>query len=376
MIVFSPLALYTTYLGWQQYEIIFNALLQTGLAYLGFLFLGFRFLKDVLTAEGGAARSAEQALNQFLYQLAIMVTIAALFVYPAVSLEEKALAFKPICGIKAGIETKNRSLKHTGTMYDEAFANVISSKVRVPIGFALLQQLTSSVTYGLMKVTPCVESLATIRSDLIATDLPEQLNQEVQAFQQQCFLPARARYLQKPPSKEQLASILNKYNGEVDLSWPGSKVLQTFYYPELQAKTEVASFTFTEAPNVHLSNASLNHLPQGGYPSCDKWWQRLQHNLVTTALKASAYPNQADFSSVLDRVLSYRKTHSDSWNQAMTTEEHLAQSILFDSRQTKINSLKAIASPNSGSVTATIAHYLLNADQWVESWTLNPLSFS
>ena len=48
MVVFSPLSLYTTYLGWQQYEIIFNALWQTGLLYLGFLMVGFRFLKNVL----------------------------------------------------------------------------------------------------------------------------------------------------------------------------------------------------------------------------------------------------------------------------------------------------------------------------------------
>lgn len=48
MIVFNPLSLYTTYLGWQQYEVLFNALWQTGLLYLGFWPLVIAFLRTCL----------------------------------------------------------------------------------------------------------------------------------------------------------------------------------------------------------------------------------------------------------------------------------------------------------------------------------------
>jgi hypothetical protein len=58
---------YTTYLGWQQYEVLFTALWQTGLLYLGFLMVGYRFLKNVLAPAGSTHHAAEHALNNVSY---------------------------------------------------------------------------------------------------------------------------------------------------------------------------------------------------------------------------------------------------------------------------------------------------------------------
>ncbi len=119
MIVFSPLSLYTTYLGWQQYEVIFNALWQTGLLYLGFLMVGYRFLKNVLAPAGATHHAAEHALNTFLYELAVTFLICGIFIYPCVPLEEKAMSFKPMCG--SNRQTKTSTLRDTGTTYDPKF---------------------------------------------------------------------------------------------------------------------------------------------------------------------------------------------------------------------------------------------------------------
>lgn len=77
MVVFSPLSLYTTYLGWQYYNILFNALWQTGLLYLGFLMVAYRFLKHALAPTASAHHAAEYALNNFLYELTITFLICA-----------------------------------------------------------------------------------------------------------------------------------------------------------------------------------------------------------------------------------------------------------------------------------------------------------
>ena len=153
MVVFSPLSLYTTYLGWQQYEVLFNALWQTGLLYLGFLMVGFRFLKNVLAPAGSTHHAADHALNNFLYELAMTFLICGIFVYPCVPLEEKALSFKPMCGTNKGSDPKTSTLKDTGTTYDEAFADVLTPNVKMPIGFAILQNYLSGLTYGLMKAS-------------------------------------------------------------------------------------------------------------------------------------------------------------------------------------------------------------------------------
>ena len=134
MIVFNPLSLYTTYLGWQQYEIIFNALWQTGLLYLGFLAVGYRFLKKCAGASW-CILCGEHALNHFLYELAITVLICGIFVYPCVPLETKALQFKPLCGSDKSQSTA--TIGDTGTTYDEAFADVLTHQVKIPIGFAI-----------------------------------------------------------------------------------------------------------------------------------------------------------------------------------------------------------------------------------------------
>ncbi|KTD63267.1 membrane protein [Legionella santicrucis] len=145
MIVFNPLSLYTTYLGWQQYEVLFNALWQTGLLYLGFLAIGYRFLKNVLNP-AGAFFAVEHALNHFLYELAITFLICSLFVYPCVPLETRALQFKPLCGMK--IPT-TAVIGDSGTTYDEAFADLLTNQVKIPIGFAIIQNFMSSFTYSL-----------------------------------------------------------------------------------------------------------------------------------------------------------------------------------------------------------------------------------
>jgi len=182
MIVFSPLALYTTYLGWQQYDVLFDALWQTGLLYIGFMMVAHRYLKNVLAPAGSTHHAAEHALNSFLYELTITFLICGLFVYPCVPLEQKGLSFKPMCTMEKGTEVSESHIKDSGTTYDEAFADVLTNEVRMPIGFSLLQNFCSSFSYGLMKVAGCTDSLQSIQGDLISTYIPHELRQQALQF--------------------------------------------------------------------------------------------------------------------------------------------------------------------------------------------------
>jgi len=195
MVVFSPLSLYTTYLGWQQYEVLFDALWQTGILYLGFLMVCYRYLKNVLAPAGSTHHAAEHALNQFLYELALTFFICAIFVYPCVNFEQKGLKFKPLCTFKKSDTIKDSTLKDTGTTYDETFADVLTDKIKIPLGFSIIQTFSSSLTYGLMKVTGCTDSLQAIQGDLISTFIPTEVRKQALQFHRQCFLEARSTYL-------------------------------------------------------------------------------------------------------------------------------------------------------------------------------------
>ena len=378
MVVFSPLSLYTTYLGWQQYEIIFNALWQTGLLYLGFLMIGFRFLKNVLAPAGSTHHAAEHALNTFLYELAITFLICGLFVYPCVPLEEKALSFKPMCGMKSDT-TKTSTLRDTGTTYDEAFADVITNNVKIPIGFAILQNYMSSLTYGLMKVTGCTDSLQAIEGDLVSTYLPADIRKQALKFHRQCFLEARNRYDAESHDTKQIKEILSPFGGENDLKWVGSKVFQTLYYDKIYARQPVPGFAFKEAPNGNLQNAAKRgdiapeHLPEYGYPSCNQWWLKLRNDLVDVANNASVFDNHLNYLAVLERVRDYKRKHPKAWGSNLSSEDYIAKMLLNDSRDMQANSVENLISNSNGGVSHAIAHGLVNVGQFAKSWTSTPL---
>lgn len=376
MVLFSPLSLYTTYLGWQQYSVIFNALWQTGLLYLGFLMVGYRFLKHVLVPTGSPHHAAEQALNTFLYELAITFLICGLFVYPCVPLEEKALSFKPLCGKS---EAKISTIKDTGTSYDEAFAEVLTPSVKMPIGFAILQNYMSGLTYGLMKVTGCTDSLQAIEGDLISTYLPTEVREQALHFHKQCFLEARNSYYKEPHDQTKVEAILKKYGQEEDLLWIGSKVFQTLYYNKIHARQPVPGFSFQEAPNSNLEKAAQRgdidpkHLPEQGYPSCNQWWNKLKADLVQVANKASIYDSHLNYSAVLDRVRTFKNTHPKAWGSQLSSEDYIAKMLLNDSQDMQANSVKNLMDNTNGALGGVLSHGLVNIGQWTKSWISTPL---
>ncbi|HAT1956924.1 TPA: conjugal transfer protein TraG [Legionella pneumophila] len=379
MIVFSPLSLYTTYLGWQQYEIIFNALWQTGLLFLGFLMVAYRFLKSALALPGSTTYAAEHALNTFLYELAVTFLICGLFVYPCVPLEEKAMSFKPMCGIKKGSDAKSSTLKDTGTTYDEAFADVLTPNVKMPIGFAILQNYMSGLTYGLMKVTGCSDSLQAIEGDLISTYLPADVREQALKFHRQCFLEARSSYYNEKHDKAKVDEILKKYGGEEDLKWMGSKAFQTLYYNKIYARQPVPGFSFNEAPNKNLEDAAkrgdidAKHLPEQGYPSCNQWWAKLKTDLVQVANNAGMFDSHLNYYAVLDRVRTFKNTHPKAWGSQLSSEDYIAKMLLNDSRDMQANSVKNMMDNTNGAFGGAISHGLVNIGQWTKSWTSTPL---
>ena len=372
MIVFSPLALYTTYLGWQQYDVMFNALWQTGILYIGFLMLGFRFLKSMLTT----TELPDIALNRFLYELALTFFICAFFVYPCMPLEQKGLSFRPLC--TKGI-VRDATFKNTGTTYDEAFADSISTGVKVPIGFAILQNYISSLTYGLIKVAGCTDSLQAIQGDLLSTYIPMNIKKRVLQFHNQCFLEARSAYLNSPPEVAKVEAILKRFGGEEDLNWMGSKVLQTFYYDQLKAREPIPGFLFTKHPNPNFEEASKKdsniktHIPTHGYPTCNQWWHKIKKDLVNVSNKSGIFEKHIGALDITNRIYAYKAKHMLAWNSDLTPEDYIAKMLLHDNRDLQIKSTQGLIDNTNNAIGTLITRSLMNAGQNVKSWTTTPL---
>lgn len=379
MIVFSPLSLYTTYLGWQQFDILFDALWQTGLLYVGFLVIGYRFLKNVLAPAGSTQHAAEYALNHFLYELAVTFLICSLFVYPCVPLEQKGLSFKPLC---TGKNLPDSTIKDSGTTYDEAFADVLTNQVKIPMGFSILQNYLSSLTYGLMKVTGCTDSLQAIQGDLVSTYIPTNLRQQALQFHKQCFLEARNTYLNEPHTEaetKQIETILKRHGGDDDLNWMGSKTFRTLYYNKMTAREPVAGFDFNSYPSPNFQEAAINdpsiktHLPTNGYPTCNQWWEKIRTDLVKASEKAGYFDKHIGKIDVANRVYAYKAKHKLAWNSDITPEDYIAKILLADSRDMQVKSTEAAIDPTNNSVGTMLSRGLVNATQSLKSWTSTPL---
>lgn len=378
MIVFSPLALYTTYLGWQQYDVLFDALWQTGVLYIGFLAIAIRFLKNVLAPSGSTHHAAEHALNTFLYELAVTFFVCAMFVYPAVPLQQKGITFKPLCSMQKTGEISTSTLKDTGTTYDEAFADVLAESVKIPIGFSFIQNATSAFTYGMMKVTGCTDSLQSIEGDLISTYIPEDIRKLAMQFHKQCFLEARSLHANEARTdveNKKVREILKKHGGEEDLNWMGSKTFRTLYYGKLKAREPIAGFKYEQYPSSHFNEAAETddavkaHTPVNGYPDCNQWWNKIQTDLVDVAEKASYFDRHLGKFDVSFRVSEYRSKHKKTWNSDLTPQDYIARVLLQDNRDLQNKSAEALIDPTNGTMGTVVSRSLVSIGQAVKANT-------
>jgi len=374
MVVFSPLSLYTTYLGWQQYEILFNALWQTGLLYLGFLAVAYRFLKNVLVP-AGAFFAVEHALNHFLFELTMTMLICGIFVFPCVPLETKALHFKPLCAKSQTTAT----IGDTGTTYDEVFADILTSQVKIPIGFAIIQNFMSSFTYGLMKVTGCTDSIQAIEGDLVSIYLPHAVRKQALEFHRQCFINARTMFNNDSHDPGEIKALLKRFGGEDDLRWIGSSILQQLYYSGIYSRQPVKGFSYSQAPNPNLQKArnrgdiAEEQLPENGYPSCQQWWTKIRGDLVGVANQASIFNKHLNYYAIIERVRQYKFKHPKAWQADISAEDYIAKMLLNDSKDMQINSVKNLMDNSNGRIGGVVANSLVNVGQWAKSWTTTPL---
>ncbi len=169
------------------------------------------------------------------------------------------------------------------------------------------------------------------------------------------------------------------YGGEEDLKWLGSKVYQSLYYSKIHARQPVPGFTFKDAPNSNLKNASERgdiaptHLPAEGYPSCKQWWLKLRKDLVQVANNGSLFDTHLNYFAVLDRVRDFKTKHPKAWDSELSPEDYIAKMLLNDSKDMQANSVKNLMGNTNDALSGALSHGLVNLGQLAKSWTSTPL---
>lgn len=331
MIVSNPLELYTVYIGWQQYDVIWQTCIDTGLAYLPFLGLFFENLTKPF--ESAFANGVDTSFRRVSIEFFVMCLVIMFCVYPALSLETKDVTYHPACSTNAPVST----VGDTGTTYDNSFAGIVSSEVKVPIFYELVLSFSSGFTNALIAGIPCQTNLRQAISTIDSAQIPPALKVQSQDFNQQCYLPAKASFNAQQPDIKTYKQTMKRSGGEADLNWMGSKTLSQLYYNNLAASSPVIGFPYQSFPNPNIDDAVKSGQmaqPKWGYPTCQQWWSDstygLEHKIAEAAGAGVSKNQHAGVMPLSDQVSAYlTKRHMD-FGSDLTADDVIAHGALYD----------------------------------------------
>jgi hypothetical protein len=270
MTVTGYLALYTTLLGWQQYESLWQIAVQTGLIYLPFISL---LLSSTLVPFTSApvGEAGLVALKRVLLQLLTAFLVMAFAATPMMPLDPKVLHVETLCQ-----SDEANTPGHTKTTYDKSFP--VPTGVKIPLFWYGVMAVSNGITHAANSVLPCSAiDYRALHTQLETTPIQEpKLKQAVSQFYTDCYLPAYSQYLHQDVGKD------NK--SEVD--WLGSKhfLEQPGFYDSFQAHQSVPGFRFNKTRDIE--SAQLSHPPIDGNPTCKEWWEDPKQGLHTQLKKA------------------------------------------------------------------------------------------
>ena len=141
------------------------------------------------------------------------------------------LYYTPLCQTNGQSSTYHPG--NTGTTYDQAFT-VPTGDIRVPIWWYAVMAFSEGITSGANTLIACAPDLRKMTSQVNMAEITDPaLKQEVQEFEQECFIPARTQYLadvhSNNPTLTPILAEIEEY-GANDTEWPGSHGFSQTYY--------------------------------------------------------------------------------------------------------------------------------------------------
>ena len=334
MVVTSPVELYTVYLGWHQYDVLWDACKAFGLAWLPFLGLFYKNL--TVPFEYPFGNGADTSLRRVFIELILMVVVLTFCVNPWITLTTNDIHYKPVCQA----ESVDSTLGNTGTTYDNVFGSEIHDNVKVPALFALVADWSSGFTNAAIATAlPCTSSYSLLMHTIETSRLRDETAKSVYQFNESCYLQARSNFLANPPDKQRYNSILKAYGGPSDLTWMGSHVLRELYYKKLKAYgAGVVNFPYDQYPLDTEDDAIKQGVdkPKWGYPDCETWWSDpshgLEHQIVADIDGQGATNPHYQKPSTSTQVNAWVHQVHLPFTSKMTPDDIMARGVLYNSK--------------------------------------------
>ncbi len=283
MSVTGYLSLYTTLIGWQQYQNLWNLMVGVGLVFIPFIGIVMSsFLEPFESQEPKSA--AVIAMRRLMIRVVGALLVIEFCCVPTVPLNPKVLHFEPACVADAKVATPGK----TNTTYDNQFP--VPTGVKVPIIWYLVMAVSNGFTHAAITSFSCAPiDYRQLQSQLDISRITDpNLKKETIAFYNDCYIPTYAKYMSGDLSDTQKAEIqrYQQQYGQNDLGWIGSLafVNASGFYDAFSAKKPIEGFAFD--PTRDQFEGQVNNHSQWGQPNCKVWWSDSQNGLQVRLGKA------------------------------------------------------------------------------------------
>ncbi|MBI4356769.1 MAG: conjugal transfer protein TraG N-terminal domain-containing protein [Gammaproteobacteria bacterium] len=266
----SYVELYTTILGWHQYNVLWEVLTQTGLVFLPFLGILIRHFVEPVKSQQPRSASIT-SLHRIELDLFTMLTVIVLAGQPILSLDVAELNFIKLCRWSDDAKFTTQNIPFNQALSPFKKVGVSQSGVertRVPIWWYGVMSFSSGFTLAAKTSLPCMSDVRMMRSVMLSSSIQDpMLIANIQRFQQECHTPAytfatigRGESSDWASADEQELQALIKQYGERDMLQLGSRIFLEFrgpgkkyFYQGRNAVSDVGGF-------------------EEGNPSCYDWW--------------------------------------------------------------------------------------------------------
>lgn len=272
--------LYTTLIGWQMYDQIWNLLTQTGIAYLPFLGL---IIKNVVEPyESQESRSVSgTSLRRMEVGFISMLIFVMVGASPFMPLDAAMVSYTPVC--QSGRQQTSYHPGDSSTTYDKAFA-VPTGDIRVPLWWYAVLSVSAGITSAANTMVACVPDYRKMVTQVDMSQIKDPtIKQQLQQFETDCYLPARAQFLQDTKTNSSdnptIQTDVTQY-GQEDTEWLGSHSFQDTYYQHLKSSQPVPGFSYDPNQDIN-ADSNQGNPPAYGSPDCNTWWNDSQNGLKT-----------------------------------------------------------------------------------------------
>jgi type IV secretory system conjugative DNA transfer VirD4/TraG family protein len=264
--------IFTTLIGWHLYNVVWEVLVSTGIVFLPFLGILIEHWRTAFIdgEEAGGAAAGLRALEIDVY-LALLVLMLACVPSSLTTLNRAEVFYAPPA------TTANPSpVTATGSAPDSTFGASLGgtpAAVKVPVWWYSVMAISAGVNSAIISGAGLtLDDLRKITDASKRASIDDaQIRFEALRFYNECYIPARTKYLTEPASAAATAAMATY--GADDTEWIGSHAFRDDpnLYGAMYSDREVPGWPVHPVQDRDRIGAPVP--PTWGRPSCKEWWE-------------------------------------------------------------------------------------------------------